>query len=187
VVALLLALTGLAPGALLLAGMLWTIFGVLSGLLDAIVGPMIEWGASVLSNVGLDRAGGGFSAEESMAAQGHNEAAAESYLRRAGDPRARAPALLRRAQLLAGPLGKPESAVAELEALQRDADRLGPENDMRLGLALAELYEQKLADPGRAIVEVRRLIDRYPHARQARHLRLLLGALRAQHFADSGP
>jgi hypothetical protein len=187
IVAVLLALTGLAPGALMLAGLLWTIFGVLSGLLDAVVGPMIDWGAGVLSNVGLVRAGGGFSAEESMVARGLVEAAAESYLRRSQEPRTRVAALVRRAQLLAGPLGQPGAAAAELEEVQRDAHLLAGEDDMRLGLALAELYEQKLADPGRAMVEVRRLIDRYPHTRQARELRGLLGALRSQHFADSAP
>jgi hypothetical protein len=187
VVALLLALTGLAPGGLLLAGMLWTAFGVLSGLLDWVVGPLIDWGATVLGSVGLVQAGRGFSAEESMAARGLHEAAADAYLRRADDPRARVPALLRRAQLLAGPLRQPQAAVAELEALQRDANQLSAVDDMRLGLALTELYEQKLADPGRALVELRRLIDRYPDARQARDLRVLLGALRTQHFADAEP
>jgi hypothetical protein len=95
------------------------------------------------------------------------------------------PALIRRAELLAGPLGTPLAAVAELEALQRDADRLRPTEDMRLGLALTELYEQRLGDPGRALVEVRRLIDRYPAARQTRELRGLLAALRERHFTGT--
>lgn len=185
-VALVLAFTGLAPGALVLAGLLWTLFGVLSGLFDLLLGPLIEWGARVLSSVGLVRAGGGFSAEEAMVAQGHYEAAADAYLRRSQDPGNRVRSLVRRAAILAGPLKMPEAAVTELEELQRDADRLTPGDDMHLGLALTELYEQKLANPGRAIVEVRRLIDRYPETRQAKELRTLLGALRAQHFADSG-
>jgi hypothetical protein len=187
IVALVLALTGLAPGGLLLAGLLWTIFGVLSGLLEMLLIPMIEWGAEVFASVGLVRAGGGFSAEEAMTAQGHYEAAAEAYLRRCRDPRCGVAAQLRRAEVLAGPLARPGDAVEELEALQRDATRLSPVDDIRLGLALTELYEQKLAQPGRAMVEVRRLIDRYPHTRQARDLRVLLGALRTQHFADSAP
>ena len=58
---------------------------------------------------------------------------------------------------------------------------------MRVGLALTELYEQKLDDPGRAMVEIRRLIDRYPQARQTRELRRLLAALRTQHFAQTKP
>jgi hypothetical protein len=47
------------------------------------------------------------------------------------------------------------------------------------------LYEQRLHDPGRAMVEIRRLIDRYPDTRQARELRGLLAALRRQHFAEA--
>jgi hypothetical protein len=84
VVAFLLWLTGLAPGALLLAGVLWTLFGALSGLLDAVIKPLIDFANQALSNAGL----------------------------------------MRRAELLAGPLRNPEAAVAELEALQREAASL---------------------------------------------------------------
>jgi hypothetical protein len=183
VVALVLGLTGMEPRALLLAGLLWALFGFMSGMVDAVVDPLIELINTVLTNVGLTRAGGGFSAEEALAAQGHADAAAEAYRLRAESPRERVPALIRRAELLAGPLGMPLAAVAELEALQRDADRIPPADDMRLGLALTELYEQRLNDPGRAMVEVRRLIDRYPEARQTRGLRGLLAALRDRHFS----
>jgi hypothetical protein len=183
VVALVLGLTGMEPRALLLAGLLWALFGFMSGMVDAVVDPLIELINTVLTNVGLTRAGGGFSAEEALAAQGHADAAAEAYRLRAESPRERVPALIRRAELLAGPLGMPLAAVAELEALQRDADRIPPADDMRLGLALTELYEKRLNDPGRAMVEVRRLIDRYPEARQTRGLRGLLAALRDRHFS----
>jgi hypothetical protein len=185
VVALVLALTGVEPRALLLAGLLWTLFGFMSGMVDAVLDPLIEFLNTVLMDVGLTGTGGGFSAEETLAARGHADAAAEAYRQRAETPRDRLPALLRRADLLAGPLGQPLAAVAELEALQRDADGLRPADDMRLGLALAELYEQRLDDAGRAMVEVRRLIDRYPEARQARGLRGLLAALRARHFVET--
>jgi hypothetical protein len=149
--------------------------------------PAIEFCVQVLTNVGLSRPSDGYSAEEAMAAQGHVEAAAEAYRLRAGTGGSRVDALIRRAQLLAGPLGTPLAAAGELEALQRESERLSPAEDMRLGLALTELYEQKLQDPGRAMVELRRLIDRYPHARQCRELRTLLAALRRQHFAGTTP
>ena len=182
VVALILGLTGISPRALILAGLLWTIFGVLSGLVDWLVEPMIDFAARVFSNVGLVRAGGGFSAEETLAAQGHLDAAAEAYKQRAQVPKDRVPALLRRADLMAGPLKLPHAAVGELEELQKEADRLTPTEDMRLGLLLSELYEQRLNDPGRAMVEIRRLIDRYPEARQTPRLRGVLAALRTRHF-----
>ena len=187
VVALLLALAGTEPRALVLAGVLWTLFGVLSGMVDWILEPLVEFAAQVLSNVGLGRADGGFSAEEAMAEQGHTAAAAEAYRLRARLPADRVNALIRRAHLLAGPLKVPHAAAGELENLQRYAARLSPGEDMRVGLALTELYEQKLDDPGRAMVEIRRLIDRYPQARQTRELRRLLAALRTQHFAQTKP
>ena len=135
VVALVLGLTGVEPRALLLAGLLWALFGFMSGMLEAVLDPLIEFLNTALTNVGLTRAGG-FSAEETLAAQGHPDAAAEAYRLRAESPDDRVPALIRRAELLAGPLGTPLAAVAELEALQQDADRLRPADDMRMGLAL---------------------------------------------------
>ena len=185
VVALVLGLTGISPKALILAGVLWTLLGVLSGLVDWLLEPMIDFTVKVLSNVGLVRAGGGFSAEETLAAQGHTEAAAEAYRLRAQVPKDRVAALIRRAELMAGPLKLPHAAVGELEKLQQEADRLRPIEDMRLGLVLAELYEQRLNDPGRAMVEIRRLIDRYPQARQTCELRGLLAVLRRQHFSPT--
>lgn len=187
VVALVLALTGTEPRALALAGVLWTLFGLLSGMVDWILEPMVDFAVQVFSNVGLATPAGGFSAEEAMAAQGQVEAAAEAYRLRAQVPHDRVDALIRRAHLLAGPLKQPRVAAGELEGLQHDAGRLSPSEDMRVGLALTELYEQRLEEPGRAMVEVRRLIDRYPHARQVRELRGLLAALRSQHFAQAGP
>ena len=187
VVALLLALTGMGPRALLLAGALWGLYGLAFGLLDHVVEPLIELVSRIFTNAGLERVGRGFSEEETLVAQGHHEVAAEAYLERAGHPGDRTAAMVRRAELLAGPLGRPADAAAELEALQKDADQLRPKDDMRLGLALAELYEQRLGDPGRAMVEVRRLIDRYPHLRGTRELRGLLAALRRQHFSPADP
>jgi hypothetical protein len=187
VVALVLALTGTEPRALVLAGALWTLFGVLSGVVDWILEPAVEFAAQVLTNVGLTRLEDGFSAEEAMVAQGHLEAAAEAYRLRSRLPRDRVNALIRRARLMAGPLKLPHAAAGELEDLLRDAEHLSPGEDMRVGLALTELYEQQLDDPGRAMVEIRRLIDRYPHARQTAELRRLLAALRAQHFAPTRP
>jgi hypothetical protein len=187
VVALLLALSGLAPRALLLAGLLWTLYGLLSGMVDVVLDPLIDLAGDILSNVGLVRAGGGFSAEETLAAQGHADAAAEAYRQRAEAPRDRVSALLRRAELLGGSLGRPHLARDELEALQKDAVHLSDDDDCRLGLALTELYQQRLHDPGRAMFELRRLLDRHPHTRRARMLRGRLGALRAQQFSETTP
>jgi len=52
-VALLLALTGVEPRALILAGVLWTLFGVLSGLVDTVLEPLIDLANRMLSSAGL--------------------------------------------------------------------------------------------------------------------------------------
>jgi outer membrane protein assembly factor BamD (BamD/ComL family) len=56
---------------------------------------------------------------------------------------------------------------------------------MRIGLALVELHEERLGDPGRAMAELRRLIDRYPSSRHLRRLRAELVALKQQRFGDA--
>lgn len=53
VVALVLGLTGVEPRALLLAGLLWALFGFMSGMLEAVLDPLIEFLNTVLTNVGL--------------------------------------------------------------------------------------------------------------------------------------
>lgn len=181
-VALVLAATGISPRSLVLAGALWALYGAASGLLDGVIEPVVERLARALTEVGLIRRETGFSMEEALAIRGHADAAAEAYRERAREPGLRARATVRRAMLLAGPLGRPGLAVEELEAVRRDADRLPAEDDIAVGVALAGLYETSLADRGRAMGELRRLLDRHPGARQARSLRIRLANLRDDHF-----
>ena len=156
VVALVLGLTGVAPRALVLAALLWTLLGLLTGMVDLVLEPLAE---------GL---GGWF-----------------ARMGRGPSPSDHVGETLRRAEQLSEVQGNAALAAAELELLQREAARLTPLEDLRIGLALAALYEQRLADPGRALGELRRLIDRYPELRQTAALRLRLAALRARHFGSS--
>jgi len=187
VVALLLAATGMSPKALVLAGVLWALFGAASGLLDGVVEPLIEFFARALPSVGLFSDVPKFAAEESLLHQGHPDAAAEAYRLHAENPKLRARALARRAEVLAGPLKQPALAVTELEALQRDAARLTPLDDYLVGMTLANLYETALHDRGKAMGELRRLLDRYPETRQARFVRIRLANLRDAHFGTTPP
>ncbi len=183
--AVLLAVMGVAPRALLLAGALWALYGFVVGLISGVLEPVIDFAAHALSNVGLTRAGGGYSAIESMVARGHYEAAAEAYRERAQNRRDRTEATLRRAALLAGPLGIPAAAVMELKNLREGASKpLPPDDDVRIGLVLVDLYDYRLNDPGRAMAELRRLLDHYPDSRHVRHMRRLLTALKSDHFGD---
>lgn len=181
-VALLFAVTGVAPRALVLAGALWAIYGLATALISGVLEPVVDFAAEAFSSVGLTRVGG-FSAIETMVARGQYRAAAEAYRARAQEKRARVEATLRRAALLAGPLALPDGAVAELRKLRQDMGRhLTAAADVRIGLALADLYEFSLNDPGRAMAELRRLIDRYPDSRRVRQMRSILAALKTEHF-----
>jgi hypothetical protein len=176
-VAIALALTGIAPRALLLVGAFWAIYGFIVGLTSGILEPVIEGLAHAMANLGLMRVGGGYSAIETLEVRGQIAAAAEAYRERAQQPRDRVEATVRRAALLAGPLGQPETALVELENVRRPG--LTPADDLRVGAALVDLYERRLGDPGRAMAELRRLIDRHPDHRSSRRLRRALADLKA--------
>ncbi len=184
-IALLLAFTGIAPRALLLVGSFWAIYGLLTGFLGGVLEPVIEGSARMFSNVGLQRAGGGFSGEETMVAQGRYTDAAEAYQRRARDQEARVEATLRRTALLTGPLALPLIAATELTELRNAG--LSPEDDVRVGLALVDVYDFRLRDPGRAMAELRRLIDLHPESKHTRRMRDVLQDLKVAHFGTEFP
>ena len=184
-VAIGLALGGIEPRALQLVAVFWAIYGFVVGVTSGVLEPVIDGIAHALQNSGLMRAGGGYSAIETLVAQGHLEAAAEAYRERARLPRERVAATLRRSTLLAGPMGQPETAIVELEALR--ASHLSAPDDLRVGLALVDLCDRRLGEPGRAMTELRRLIDRHPEDPGVRHLRKLLAGLKAERFEESRP
>ena len=140
--------------------------------------PAIDGLAQVLQSVGLVRAGGGYSAVETLVARGHVAEAAEAYRERAQQPADRVEATIRRAALLAGPLAQPETALVELQALREHP--LPAEADLRVGVALVDVYERRMSDPGRAMVELRRLIDLYPDRRATLRLRRELAMLKGR-------
>ncbi|MFL5402679.1 MAG: hypothetical protein ACJ8BF_07665 [Gemmatimonadales bacterium] len=180
VLALLLAIVSGDARMLELVGVLWAVYGVTVGFLTGVLEPVIDGFFQLLANAGLMRVGAGYSAIETLEARGHHGAAAEEYAERARNPAERIEATLRRAALLAGPLGQPETAAVELDSLR--SHQLAGRDDFRVGLALVDLYEHHLADPGRAMAELRRLIDRYPTASGARRLRSALGNLKTDRF-----
>ena len=86
-----------------LVGALWAIYGLTVGFLSGVLEPVIDGFFQLLANGGLTRAGGGYSAIEALAVRGHHQAAADAYAERAHDSKDRVDAMLRRAELLAGP------------------------------------------------------------------------------------
>lgn len=184
IVAIVLSLSGIAPRAWVLVGAIWAVYGVVHGVFDWVLEPLTGFLVQGVSNIGVDRRGTGFASIEALAATGDAAGAAEAYLRRAADSKERVPALLRRAAVLAGPLGRPADAVTELESLRRSTEGLSPTDDIDIGLALVDLHDHRLGEPGRAMVELRRLIDRHPQTHHGHRIRTMLAALRERHFGD---
>jgi hypothetical protein len=185
VITALLAISGADPRAFELVVALWAIYGLTVGFLSGVLEPVIDGFFHLVSNVGVVRMGGGYSAIETLVARGHLQAAADAYAERARNKSQRVDATLRRAALLAGSLGQPETAAIELGNLR--SGPLKPRDDFRVGLALVEVYEDDLEDPGRAMAELRRLIDRYPTAQGARRLRVALANLKSKRFESREP
>ncbi len=172
--AILLWASGVAPGALALAGLLWAGSAATAWFIG-MSGSAVDGIARVLQNVGLDRATG-FSEIESLLARGQTALAAEKYAERAREPGTRVEATCRRAVLLAGPLAAPALAVAELELLREAA--LDPSADRRVGGLLADIHVRALGNPGRAMAEYRRLLDTHPTAPEAARWRRELAGLK---------
>jgi hypothetical protein len=184
--ALALAATGREPRALLLAGMLWSLYGLSRAVLNGFLSPAMDWlGEALTGTASLWRVRG-HSEIEALAAEGRHQDAAERWYREAVDGDAPAAAMLRRSELLAGPLADPGTAAAELTHY-RDLPRrpLTAAEDVAIGLALVELYERRLGDPARAMFELRRLLDRHPESRHVRRIRNTLGDLKERRFGDA--
>jgi tetratricopeptide (TPR) repeat protein len=88
--------------------------------------------------------------------------AAELYAREKGD-NARAAALFREAQQIA---------------------TISPGEDIYVSNRLVDLLAGPLQQSGRALVELRRLIERHPGTAAADHARVALAALKTRHFAS---
>ena len=186
VVALVLGLTGIEPRALALAGGLWGAYGLVRAAVSGVLAPGAELVGGLLTNGGVDRIPDSHAEIEALAAQGRYQDASERWWRLVVDGDAPAQAILRRAELLAGPLKDPGTAASEL-TLYRDAPRipLKPAEDVGIGLALVDLYEHKLQDPAKAMYELRRLLDRYPQTRHVRLIRAALTDLKERRFGDA--
>lgn len=165
---------------LYIAGVLWVLFGLLT-LVVRTVTTFPDSAAHFLQNIGMVPATSGLSAIEAMAARGRHAEAAEAYLARSRDPRVATEAMIKRSGLLADALGVPHSAAREL-TLFRDARDLTPAEDLWIGRTLVDLYDGPLKKPGRAMVELRRLLDRYPQSAEAPRLRIMLDSLREERF-----
>ncbi|MFI5234219.1 MAG: hypothetical protein ACHQXA_00780 [Gemmatimonadales bacterium] len=167
--ALVLWLAGVTPKLLLLAGALWSVYGILQAGVNGILAPLAELPAWLSG-----AKGGGYGEIESLEAEGKFREAADRYRTRAlttGDVGAH----LRHAELLAGELHDAAGAVAELEQCRTGA-RLSADDDLRVGLALVRLHDEGRHDSTAALRELRRLLDRHSEPRQLQRIRAALAA-----------
>jgi len=124
-----------------------------------------------------------YSSIEVLVEGGHYALAAEEYRARAQVPRERVAATMRRAALFAGPMDNPAGAALELSTLRTGAP-LSRDEDLRVGLALMNLYEHQLAEPGRAMAELSRLAEQYAGTRRGATLSRMLRSRKRMCFGD---
>ena len=125
-----------------------------------------------------------FSYQEAMVARGDVAGALTSYEAIiAEQPGAIAPRI-RAAEHYARGNRNPARA-AELFKEIRAAPAASARDVMYASSRLVDLYDGPLTDPGRALVELRRIIERFPDSPQAKHARVALPALKAR--LDAAP
>jgi hypothetical protein len=124
-----------------------------------------------------------FSYQESLAARGDVAGALVSYEAVIAErPIAVAPRL-RAADLYAG-RGKDPSRAAALYREIRDNSGASTRDALYASSRLVDLYDGPLNEPGRALVELRRIIERFPDSAAARGARDALPRLKARLAAE---
>lgn len=167
----------LAGGALLVLGVV--LFVVMRGLAMPAANALLTFlGFQSGSSTPLAK---GYSHIEALTAQGRYREAAAAYRREIVSDSKDVEARIQLAQLLLKHLDDPAGAAT----CYREVRDLVPDEARTIGysLRLVDLYRTRLAAPGRALVELRRLIDRFPESPQVvgarRELQELLDEVQA--------
>jgi hypothetical protein len=82
--------------------------------------------------------------------------------------------------------GRDPRRAAELFREVRDLPDVTTRDAVYASSRLADLYDGPLGEPGRALVELRRIIERYPGTAVASHAREALPRLKARLAAERG-
>jgi hypothetical protein len=120
-----------------------------------------------------------FSYQESLAVRGDVAGALESYEAVIAENPFAIPPRLKAAEHYAKGNRNPARA-AELFREIREIPGCNARDAVYASSRLADLYDGPLEDPGRALVELRRIIEQYPTSRMAAHARTALPALKAR-------
>lgn len=125
-----------------------------------------------------------FSYQESLVMRGQVDEALASYEAIIAERADAVTARLRAAALYAARGGNPQRAAELLREMLR-MPGLTARDDIAASNRLIELLAGPLGDPGRAMVELRRLIDRRPNSDAAARARLMLAELKEQMPTDA--
>ena len=123
-----------------------------------------------------------YSYEESLAARGDVSGAVEAYERRMIEHPRDVELRVRAAELLAREGGDPARAAAVFREI-RTIPGVAAERVLYATQRLVDLYHGPLNDDGRALVELRRIVESFPGSRAASHAR---EAIRRLKGAGSG-
>lgn len=118
-----------------------------------------------------------YSLEQSLVERGQVAEALAMYESRIATSATDADVRLRAAELYATAGNNPRRA-AELFVEVRRIDGVGSGQDMHATNRLIDLYSGALDMPGRALVELRRIVDRYPGTPAAANARIALARLK---------
>jgi hypothetical protein len=125
-----------------------------------------------------------FSRERALVMQGKVSEAVEAFEQRAAAMPHNIEVRIHAAELLAREGGNPERAAALLRQARAIPGLTVPQ-DIYVAHRLADLLSGPLREPGRALVELRRIIERYPGTPAARDARAGLSTVKAR-LRDSG-
>jgi hypothetical protein len=124
-----------------------------------------------------------FSYQESLAARGDVAGALESYEAVIGERPDAVTPRLKAAELYARKGVDPRRAAMLLREV-RELRAVTPRDALYASLRLVALYEGPLRDPGRALVELRRLIELHPDSEVAAGARTAIARIKAERAAE---
>ena len=128
----------------------------------------------------------GFSALEALAAQGHVGEALRGYEREVAASPQDVEALVKAADLYILHKTAPERAAELLRAVRR-VPSVRPEKVLYASHRLVDLYLGPLNDRGKALVELRSIMDRFPGSQAAIFARDGLARLKREYHEDANP
>ena len=170
----------------------FVLFAIGAGALTGYMGARLGDGAGAVAKAFMQPSGDStpyeqtFSYQEAMIMRGDIDGALESFEAIIAEQPGLLAPRLRAAEHYARGNRNPGRA-AELFREIRDLPGVPVRDAIYSSSRLVDLYDGPLAEPGRAVVELRRIIEQYPGSDMARHARKALPALKARLESQRAP